>query len=37
VPASTARLRFAFTAAHPDAEIERLAGIVRNRVMELAT
>jgi 8-amino-7-oxononanoate synthase len=32
VPAGTARLRFAFTAAHPDAEIERLAAIVRNRV-----
>lgn len=36
VPAGTARLRFAFTAAHPDAEIERLAGIVRNRVMRRA-
>ena len=36
VPAGTARLRFAFTAAHPEAEIERLAGIVRSRVMELA-
>jgi len=36
VPAGTARLRFALTAAHPEAEIERLAGIVRSRVMELA-
>jgi 8-amino-7-oxononanoate synthase len=33
VPAGTARLRFAFTAQHPDAEIERLAGIVRSRVL----
>jgi 8-amino-7-oxononanoate synthase len=36
VPAGTARLRFAFTAQHPDAEIERLAGIVRSRVMRRA-
>jgi 8-amino-7-oxononanoate synthase len=34
VPAGTARLRFAFTAQHPEAEIERLAGIVRTRVMD---
>jgi 8-amino-7-oxononanoate synthase len=34
VPAGTARLRFAFSAAHPDAEIERLADIVRRRVLE---
>jgi 8-amino-7-oxononanoate synthase len=34
VPPGTARLRFAFTAQHPDAEIERLAGIVRNRVLD---
>jgi 8-amino-7-oxononanoate synthase len=34
VPTGTARLRFAFTAQHPDAEIERLAGIVRNRVLD---
>ncbi len=34
VPAGTARLRFAFTARHPDAEIERLAGIVQNRVLD---
>jgi 8-amino-7-oxononanoate synthase len=33
VPAGTARLRFAFTAQHPDHEIERLADIVRARVM----
>jgi len=29
VPAGTARLRFTFTAAHPDGEIERLAALVR--------
>jgi 8-amino-7-oxononanoate synthase len=33
VPAGTARLRFAFTAQHPESEIERLAGIVRTRVI----
>jgi 8-amino-7-oxononanoate synthase len=33
VPPGTARLRFAFTAQHPEAEIERLAGIVRTRVI----
>ena len=33
VPAGTARLRFAFTAQHPDAEIERLADVVRARVL----
>lgn len=33
VPEGTARLRFAFTAQHPDAEIERLAAIVRGRVL----
>jgi 8-amino-7-oxononanoate synthase len=33
VPPGTARLRFAFTAQHPDDEIERLAGIVRSRVL----
>ncbi len=32
VPEGTARLRLAFTAAHPDAEIERLANLVRQRV-----
>ena len=29
VPEGTARLRLAFTAAHPDAEIDRLAAAVR--------
>jgi 8-amino-7-oxononanoate synthase len=33
VPAGTARLRFAFTAQHPDADIARLADIVRMRVL----
>jgi 8-amino-7-oxononanoate synthase len=33
VPTGTARLRFAFTAQHPEAEIERLAEIVRQRVI----
>jgi 8-amino-7-oxononanoate synthase len=33
VPAGTARLRFAFTAQHPDTEIERLADAVRRRVI----
>jgi 8-amino-7-oxononanoate synthase len=33
VPAGTARLRFAFTALHPDGDIERLAAIVRMRVL----
>ncbi len=32
VPEGTARLRLAFTAAHPDDEIERLAHLVRERV-----
>jgi 8-amino-7-oxononanoate synthase len=32
VPPGTARLRFAFTAQHPDAEIERLAASARRRV-----
>src|SRR5215470_6239155 len=32
VPAGTARLRFTFTAAHPDSEIERLAALVRKVV-----
>jgi 8-amino-7-oxononanoate synthase len=34
VPAGTARLRFTFSAAHPDAEIERLAAVVRRRIRE---
>jgi 8-amino-7-oxononanoate synthase len=33
VPAGTARLRLTFTAQHPDAEIERLAEIVRSRIL----
>jgi len=33
VPAGTARLRFAFTALHPDADIERLAEVIRMRVL----
>jgi 8-amino-7-oxononanoate synthase len=33
VPHGTARLRFAFTAQHPDADIERLAELVRGRVL----
>jgi 8-amino-7-oxononanoate synthase len=32
VPAGTARLRVAFTALHPDAEIERLAQVIRSRI-----
>ena len=33
VPEGTARLRLSFSAAHPDTEIERLAGIVRTRIL----
>lgn len=33
VPEGTARLRIAFTAAHPDAEIERLADLVREQIL----
>ena len=33
VPPNTARLRFTFTAGHPDAEIARLAEIVAARVL----
>jgi 8-amino-7-oxononanoate synthase len=33
VPEGTARLRLSFTALHPDAEIERLAEIVRTRIL----
>jgi 8-amino-7-oxononanoate synthase len=32
-PVGTARLRFAFTAQHPDDEIRRLGDIVRNRIL----
>jgi 8-amino-7-oxononanoate synthase len=34
VPVGTARLRFTFSAGHPDAEIERLAAVVRQRILE---
>jgi 8-amino-7-oxononanoate synthase len=34
VPAGTARLRFTFSAGHPDAEIERLAAVVRRSILE---
>lgn len=34
IPVGTARLRFTFSAGHPDAEIERLAAIVRQRILE---
>jgi len=33
VPAGTARLRLTFTAQHPDDEIERLADIVRDKIL----
>ena len=33
VPEGTARLRLSFSAAHPDAEIARLASVVRTRVL----
>jgi 8-amino-7-oxononanoate synthase len=33
VPAGTARLRLTFTAQHPDNEIERLAEIVRTKIL----
>ena len=33
VPEGTARLRFSFSAAHPDAEIARLGEIVRTRIL----
>jgi 8-amino-7-oxononanoate synthase len=33
VPDGTARLRFAFTAGHPDGDIARLADVVRNRIL----
>jgi 7-keto-8-aminopelargonate synthetase-like enzyme len=33
VPEGTARLRVTFNAAQPDDEIERLAGLVRNRIL----
>ncbi len=36
VPAGTARLRLAFTARHDDADVARLADLVRERVLEAA-
>jgi 8-amino-7-oxononanoate synthase len=33
VPEGTARLRLSFSAAHPDAEVSRLADVVRTRVL----
>jgi 8-amino-7-oxononanoate synthase len=36
VPPGTARLRFAFTARHDDADIARLAELVRTRVVAAA-
>jgi 8-amino-7-oxononanoate synthase len=36
VPEGTARLRLSFSAAHPDAEIARLANIVRTRILRYA-
>jgi 8-amino-7-oxononanoate synthase len=33
VPDGTARLRLSFSAAHPDAEIVRLAEVIRTRVL----
>jgi 8-amino-7-oxononanoate synthase len=33
VPVGTARLRLTFTAQHPDDEVERLAEVVRRRVL----
>lgn len=37
VPPGTARLRFAFSAGHPDEEVERLAAIVRDRILPMAS
>jgi 8-amino-7-oxononanoate synthase len=34
VPVGTARLRLAFTAMHPDGEIERLADTIRTRILD---
>ena len=33
VPAGTARLRIAFTAAHPEGEVARLASVIRERIL----
>src|SRR5262245_26846465 len=37
VPMGTARLRLTFTAQHPDREVERLAELVRKRILALAS
>jgi 8-amino-7-oxononanoate synthase len=37
VPAGTARLRLTFTAQHPDDQIARLAGLVRDTILRKAT
>jgi 8-amino-7-oxononanoate synthase len=34
VPAGTARLRLTFSAAHPDTEVERLAHVVRDKILQ---
>ena len=34
VPAGTARLRLTFTAQHPDEAIDRLAGLVRDKILQ---
>ncbi len=34
VPAGTARLRLTFTAQHPDEEVARLAGLVRDKILK---
>lgn len=36
VPAGTARLRLAFSAGHPDEEIEQLAAIIRDQILPMA-
>jgi 8-amino-7-oxononanoate synthase len=33
VPEGTARLRFAFTAGHPEDEVARLADLIRTRIL----
>ena len=33
VPSGTARLRLTFRPLHPDAEVERLAALVRTRIL----
>jgi 8-amino-7-oxononanoate synthase len=36
VPEGTARLRFSFTAQHPESEVARLAALVKERIMPQA-